>query len=215
VLPYNSAINAAITSWGGTYVTGRKAVGSDQNMFLYQYDTENGSGNVVYRDAIENRSAAGNAIAAGSTGFNPDGYFLLRVAGYRDTRSGLAVPHDYEMFSRHYFRFIIGFAKKTVTDDEAMAGKLNAGNTRSVMFQNVPNPFIQSTVINYDLLPGIAKANIVVYNAAGNIVRTFALNGKGTGSVTLNANGLTPGNYYYELIIDGKKTDSKQMVLIK
>jgi hypothetical protein len=213
IMPYNSQVNAAITETGGTYVTGRKAVGSSQHMFLYQFNTGKGLGALVYRDSIINRNGGGNAIAGKSTAFNPDGTFFLRVVGYQDTKSGV-LPNDYQMFSRHYNRFIIGFAKAAVTaEDEAI--KNGTINKSSVLYQNAPNPFTQNTSIRYNLLPGTVKASIIVSNAAGNIVRTFVLNNKGTGAITIHANELAAGSYYYTLIIDGRKVDSKQMILIK
>jgi hypothetical protein len=47
------------------------------------------------------------------------------------------------------------------------------------------------------------------------MIKTFTLNNKGAGSVTIKAGELAAGSYYYTLIIDGKKVDSKQMILNK
>ena len=55
----------------------------------------------------------------------------------------------------------------------------------------------------------------MVTNTAGNIVKTFNLSGKGAGNVMINANELSAGSYYYTLLVDGKKADTKQMILIR
>ncbi|CAN5554715.1 hypothetical protein BH10BAC2_BH10BAC2_40850 [soil metagenome] len=81
--------------------------------------------------------------------------------------------------------------------------------------QNAPNPFSSSTAIRYTIPASANKAQIIVTNSAGNTVKTFILAGKGAGNVTINANELSIGSYYYTLIVDGKKADSKKMVLIR
>jgi len=81
--------------------------------------------------------------------------------------------------------------------------------------QNAPNPFNSSTVIRYHISASVSNAQIMVTNARGNTIKTFALNNKGAGSVTIQAGELAAGSYYYTLIIDGKKVDSKQMILNK
>ncbi|HRH49127.1 MAG TPA: tail fiber domain-containing protein [Panacibacter sp.] len=81
--------------------------------------------------------------------------------------------------------------------------------------QNAPNPFNGSTVIRYRVPSFAAKAQIVITNTAGNTVKAFTITTKGAGSVSINGGELSAGSYYYTLIIDGKKADSKQMILVK
>lgn len=89
------------------------------------------------------------------------------------------------------------------------------GNTSEMYLeQNAPNPFTSNTVIRYKV-PATGSATIIIANAAGNVVKTFNLTGKGNGTVTVNANELAAGTYFYSLIVDGKKIDSKKMILVK
>ena len=83
------------------------------------------------------------------------------------------------------------------------------------MAQNVPNPFNNSTVISYTLpkAPGSVKMNIM--DAQGKTVKTITLSNDKSGKVTINSNELVSGNYFYELIVDGKKYGNKQMTVIK
>ena len=46
-------------------------------------------------------------------------------------------------------------------------------------------------------------------------MKTLSLCGKETGQVTVEAGSLAAGNYFYTLIADGKKVDSKQMTIVK
>jgi trimeric autotransporter adhesin len=87
-------------------------------------------------------------------------------------------------------------------------------NTGASLEQNVPNSFNSSTTIGYNIPASVNKAQIIVTNAAGNAVKIFTLN-KGASSINIQANELSAGSYYYTLIVDGKKVDSKKMILVK
>ena len=92
---------------------------------------------------------------------------------------------------------------------------IKAAAASTMLEQNAPNPFNSSTVIRYHIPASVSNAQIMVTNASGNMIKTFTLNNKGAGSVTINAGELAAGSYYYTLITDGKKADSKQMILNK
>lgn len=86
--------------------------------------------------------------------------------------------------------------------------------TGAALEQNAPNPFNSVTTIRYNIPSSAKTAQIMVTNAAGNTVKTFNLSSKGSGNVTINANELSAGSFFYTLIVDGKKADTKQMILI-
>jgi len=92
---------------------------------------------------------------------------------------------------------------------------LTAIGTTSVLFQNAPNPFTQSTSINYFLASTVAQAQICVFNMQGTMLKTYPLSGTGTGSLTINGSEFVAGMYMYSLLADGKLIDTKQMVLTK
>jgi len=111
------------------------------------------------------------------------------------------------------------------------AGKLSAADTASSEFnfsngnannklsnaslgQNIPNPFSNSTTINYTLPQQYSSAEIIVTDKNGNTLKQIILSDN-KGSITVDASTLTSGAYQYSLIIDGKLIDTKQMVLIK
>ena len=86
--------------------------------------------------------------------------------------------------------------------------------------QNYPNPFNPTTKINYTSTPlsDHQTAGIVVYNATGQLVwssQLTAQSSKLTGSITFDGSKFNSGVYYYSLIIDGRKMDTKSMILIK
>lgn len=87
-------------------------------------------------------------------------------------------------------------------------------NTASLE-QNIPNPFTNSTIINYSLPQKFSKAAIVITDKAGKTLKEINISGIGRGSLTLDASILAAGAYQYSLLIDGKLFQTKQMIKAK
>ena len=83
------------------------------------------------------------------------------------------------------------------------------------LFQNVPNPFSQSTLINYYLPQNSASALLQITGINGATIKSFAISGTGNGQVTLQTAQLAAGTYTYSLIVDGNLIDTKKMILAK
>ncbi len=81
--------------------------------------------------------------------------------------------------------------------------------------QNSPNPFTNVTTIRYSIPTSVSTAQMIITNSNGTVVKTVSSIAKGNGTVTINANELTAGTYYYSLLLDGKKADTKKMILVK
>ena len=96
--------------------------------------------------------------------------------------------------------------QKTLSADQQASGLLK---------QNQPNPFNQTTVIEYQLAGENNSAQIVVRNLNGELIKAIKINKNGTGQITINANELTQGTYTYTLIVSGKSVDTKLMVVTK
>jgi hypothetical protein len=81
-----------------------------------------------------------------------------------------------------------------------------------VLDQNVPNPFAQSTIIPYYLPSPVVKAQMHFYDAAGKLVNSLELDGRGEGKLSVFAEDLTSGTYTYALVADGQVVDTKRMI---
>ena len=82
------------------------------------------------------------------------------------------------------------------------------------LFQNIPNPSDKGTQIGYVLDQKVSQATIQVYDLNGELVKTIALNNRGSKSnVNLAANALKPSIYTYVLIADGQVVDTKRMIV--
>jgi len=92
--------------------------------------------------------------------------------------------------------------------------------TSHELSQNYPNPFNPITRINYTSasLSENQIAEIVIHNSIGQQVWSSPITNNAlriTGSINFDGSEFNSGIYYYSLVIDGKKMDTKAMVLIK
>ncbi len=96
-------------------------------------------------------------------------------------------------------------------------GSVDKYNTQvqNELYQNNPNPFGKETSIGYNIVNVQQGAFIAVYNLNGKEIFRQAVTEKGKGSITLSGDKLVPGMYLYSLIVDGKETATKRMVVTK
>lgn len=87
--------------------------------------------------------------------------------------------------------------------------------TTAKLFQNAPNPFTSSTAIRYTLPDDVKDASILIFDMQGKLLKTIAVNDRGSSSVTIEGNDLAAGMYIYALVADGAEVDSKRMILTK
>jgi hypothetical protein len=79
--------------------------------------------------------------------------------------------------------------------------------------QNVPNGFSRNTSIRYYIPESVKMAVLNVYNAAGAKIHARVIAGRGNGEVVLSARDLEYGVLVYELMVDGKSTGGKKMLI--
>ena len=83
------------------------------------------------------------------------------------------------------------------------------------LLQNIPNPFQNTTTINYVLPKQFSSAKIIITDKNGSVLKQLNLTGNSKGSINVNTSTLASGAYQYTLYVDGKMMDSKQMVLAR
>ena len=82
------------------------------------------------------------------------------------------------------------------------------------LFQNLPNPFSEITVIRYELPKTAGNAYLQVFDMSGRMLQNIALpHAQEIGQVEISAGELTPGAYTYSLVVSGKVVDSRRMVV--
>ncbi|MEA4937802.1 MAG: tail fiber domain-containing protein [Paludibacter sp.] len=83
----------------------------------------------------------------------------------------------------------------------------------SILYQNNPNPFSQTTLIKYYLPKTVTAAYLCVYDLQGKQLKQYTLTERGESSKIISASEFPAGIYLYGLISDGKEVDVKRMVL--
>ena len=78
--------------------------------------------------------------------------------------------------------------------------------------QNLPNPFDKNTTIGYSLPQKYSRAQVVIKDASGKVLKTMNISGSGKGTFNIDAATLSAGAYYYSLYIDNQLISTKTMV---
>lgn len=90
----------------------------------------------------------------------------------------------------------------------------NSEKKQSFLSDNVPNPFDNSTIIHCTVQEDVDNATLQITTIEGKIMKTISLV-KGENVVTFEASDLNSGIYFYSLLIDGKRIETKRMVIIR
>lgn len=83
------------------------------------------------------------------------------------------------------------------------------------LYDNIPNPFNQKTEIKYELSDDVDKAELIICDLQGKIIKSYNLQQIKHGSVTIDGFELKAGMYLYTLIVNNIVVDTKKMILTK
>ena len=81
-----------------------------------------------------------------------------------------------------------------------------------ILNQNVPNPFAESTVIEYSIPIDFTKAQLIFSTANGTVIKSLDILAKGKGTLNVFADDLSTGIYSYTLVVDGRTIETKKMM---
>jgi hypothetical protein len=84
---------------------------------------------------------------------------------------------------------------------------------KAYLLQNIPNPFDRTTSIGYFVPYTNAKAHIVISTMAGQIVHNIELSNLGVGAISIDSGRMAAAVYLYTLYVDGKRIDTKRMIV--
>jgi Secretion system C-terminal sorting domain len=80
------------------------------------------------------------------------------------------------------------------------------------MEQNIPNPFAGQTTIRYQLPNGTNKAEIMVFDLNGLLVKSFPIN-RNQNEITIKASDIGSGIFIYSLVQNGQELLTKKMIV--
>ena len=83
------------------------------------------------------------------------------------------------------------------------------------MDQNKPNPFCESTVITLNIPRETRSASIFIYDMSGKQVQSLLVSERGETNITVYASDLSAGMYIYTLVVDGKVSVTRRMIVTK
>lgn len=83
------------------------------------------------------------------------------------------------------------------------------------LYQNVPNPFSESTLILYDIPVQFVQAHIMFGTIDGRIIRSVPITSNGSGQIEVLSGDLSSGIYTYTLVVDGRVIATHKMIRSK
>lgn len=95
----------------------------------------------------------------------------------------------------------------------AQPGSVGDLSREAELFQNVPNPFNESTTIRYFLPENSGNAVLLVFDMNGRKLMNIPVEGAGEGQVTIDGGQLEAGMYFYSLIANDREIDTRRMIL--
>jgi hypothetical protein len=167
-----------------------------------------------FEDVVENPESMEDSIfAIIDMGYT---YWLMENQGFKSTYSG-RMSH-YKFKSREEFEGNRDYLLSLIPGDqlsETMKQSLSTLKTGELL-QNVPNPFNGTTQIWFKLTEE-SNVSVTIYDYTGKEVSVITPGSlkSGNHSVQFNSANLSTGIYFYSLEVNGTKTDTKKMTLMK
>jgi len=90
--------------------------------------------------------------------------------------------------------------------------QVQLASREAILYQNIPNPFGDATLINFYLPQSCSMASMVFYDNFGNIIKEVEIAQRGNGSIRVDAKDLANGIYTYSLLLEGQVTDTRRML---
>jgi hypothetical protein len=156
---------------------------------------------------------------AGQYGVNYTYFIPLLTEGYKAQQKELDAKNDEIDALRSQMNAMMNEMAAMRNAINALPGsQLNTGDldngsgTGSTLVQNQPNPFSESTTIQFNLNKEVQNAAIYIYNLNGEQEASYPIQ-KGHNQIVVHKESLRPGIYIYSLITDGVVADTKRMVI--
>ncbi len=90
-----------------------------------------------------------------------------------------------------------------------------APENNAKLYQNVPNPWRESTSIGYFIPNNVQSARIEIRDNNGKILNSIPLSSYGEGHIIISSEAFIDGVYLYSLIVDNKLIDTKRFVSVQ
>jgi hypothetical protein len=162
-------------------------------------------------DAINRRIRIGGRIPYGSPSYFFEGK-ILEVLAYDHILTPVEVA-DVTNYLKCKYSITYTTCNDPIDCHTGINDNSNLQNRKNILLQNTLNPFIDETTVPFYINHMSDRAFITVYSPNGKELRRYPIAQEGKGSVKILADGLTQGLYFYSLIVDGAKIDTKRMIV--
>jgi uncharacterized delta-60 repeat protein len=193
---YDYAESCAVDGLGNLYVTGESSNGVNWDCLTIKYNTDGDTLWTLRYNTPDNGDEAALDCAV-------DGQGNLYLTGAIYTDLTMYTPIDYLTIKYNTATGVTGKPELPTT-----VSKLR-------LEQNRPNPFSQHTTISYQL-PSSGTASLKIYNAAGQLVKTFNMSQQQAGyhQVEWSGSNIPAGVYFYRLTA-GNYQATKKLVVVR
>lgn len=109
---------------------------------------------------------------------------------------------------------------KQALDEKAKAGSRGTTDIdesiaiQNKLYQNVPNPFKEQTIIRFSLASDVKDAAIYIFDMTGKAIKKLPIS-QGQDSVSVGGYEFGEGMFLYSLIVNGQEIDTKKMIIMK
>jgi hypothetical protein len=102
-----------------------------------------------------------------------------------------------------------------ISNQSTLSNQQSVNISSASLAQNIPNPFLNTTTINYSLPKKYSSAKLIITDNKGLTLKQINLTAKGKGNIQVDATTLAAGAYQYSLFVNDKLVATKQMLLQK
>jgi len=142
-------------------------------------------------------------------------YFLMQNGGYKATYTGAMPQYKFETYQQYEKNRDDLLALLMPEDNMSKSFRKGLAVLQGgQLMQNIPNPFTGRTDIYYKL-DNPSDISIKIYNLVGQMVCELNEGARegGTYRTAFDATGMPAGMYYCSLLVNGKVSDSKKMLV--
>ncbi|MEQ8523204.1 T9SS type A sorting domain-containing protein [Gracilimonas sp.] len=139
-------------------------------------------------------------------------YYIVAVGGINTDSTG-KTPTGNRLKSNRYYTQTYLFSRTS----QPVSNERDSQSANGIeLYQNYPNPFNPSTTISFRL-DGSEKIKIQIFNLTGQRVATLVdgIKTAGTHNFQWNAADFASGVYFYRLEMEGERSITKRLILLK
>lgn len=107
-----------------------------------------------------------------------------------------------------------GISESRVMSSSFVSDIKSPTSSKSILYQNSPNPFKETTTIRFSLEDNVNTAFVCIFDMTGKMLKKVMVS-NGDSSISINRGEIGEGMFFYSLIVNGREIDTKRMIITK